>query len=119
MLRFLFLISVVLSAVFTLVGVVLSREWGWSEYASDELYLNYSRRFTSSATSFFLINTGEDNPEERLTWGDTDIYAFHCSPDGRTAAFISQDGQLYVINKGGIIYNKPVGLYDHLTVSNN
>lgn len=119
MLRFLLLVSVCLSALFTLVGAALSREWGWNEYASDELYLIYSRRYSASAPAFFLVNTRDGSPEEQLTWGDADIFAFHCSPDGRLAAFISGDGQLYVTDESGIIYSKPVDLYDRLTVSNN
>lgn len=116
MLRFLLLTSVVLSAVFTVIGALLSREWGWSEYASDELYVVYIQ----GENGYFIINTDGSGENVRLAWNNSLITALDCSPDGRRLAFLTNDARLHVLTYRGVDYERDI-LFDYrnINVANN
>lgn len=90
---------------FTLVGLLISREWGWSEYASDELYVVYHQG-AQRPTPFFLVNADGSGETWALTTNNEIIVNLDCSPDGRTLAFVTDLPHLYVINQTGIIFDR-------------
>ena len=91
-LRLLLRISLYLLIVFTLIGVLISREWGWNEYASDELYLVYSQ--ITDDLHYSIINTDGGENGEELTWQEGTITALDCSPDGRTLAVLIESAHI-------------------------
>lgn len=111
MLRVLVLAMVGLTAGFAVVAGLLSREWGWSEYASDELYVVYFQS-VDGEIQFFIINTNDTDQGEPLSFKEDEIRAVGCSPDGRVFAFYLSTGYVYVINSVGIIYDQPTGDFD-------
>lgn len=123
MLRFWLLVSVCLSALFTLVGAALSREWGWSEYASDELYVVYRQYEGMGISSLFLLDTNGSSEAERLALNNGETFgldSLDCSPDGQTLALLTENEHLYVITSAGIAYERVFNQhYEELRVANN
>lgn len=119
MLRFLLLVSVCLSALFTLVGAALSQESNWNESASDELYVVYWQG-TQTEKDYWLINIDGNSEAEKFEVQGEVITSFDCSPDGRTLALMTNVDELYVIDETGILYRQPVDLvYNFIQVVNN
>jgi len=120
MLRFLTALSLGLALVFTGIGLMLSRQWGWSEYASNQLYVIYGQLNNATVSPFFEVNAAGNSDPEPLMVRDGTLMALNCSPDGRTLAFLTVSGNLTVINQSGVIYNRALGQgYDALTTANN
>ena len=118
MLRFLISISLCLLIVFTGIGALLSRQWGWSEYASSELYLAYQD--VSQPASFFLTDANGSDQQWKLSSKAGTLAALNCSPDGRTLAFLTASGHLYVVSQAGLLYDRVLGQgYDAIAASND
>ncbi|MEO8392206.1 MAG: hypothetical protein ABI700_04360 [Chloroflexota bacterium] len=119
MLRFWITVSLLLTIIFTGIGLLLSRQWGWSEYASDELYVVYSA-LVDSDKLYFIVNANGSSKSETLKSTQGTITAVNCSPDGRTLAFLTDAMHLYVVTSTGLIYDKLINrIYANLTVANN
>jgi hypothetical protein len=110
-----------LTACFALIGVLLSHEWGWSEYASDELYVVFFNHPTlREVPQYYIVDTDGSSEGERLTWDSTVITAFDCSPDGRALAFLTDLAHLYVITSNGLLNHRIVDeVYIDLEIANN
>lgn len=111
MLRFLLLVSVCLSALFTLVGAALSREWGWNEYASDELYIVYTEWDETPLYKYFLLNINDSREEWKLIMNDSEMTSLNCSPDGELLTVLLDKRELYVLNRNGVLYNQTLNSY--------
>lgn len=98
MLRFLISTSLRLLIICAGIGLLICKQWGWPEYASPELYLIYDE-VTNSGAPFFLINTDGNSQEEKLSWKNETLNTLRCSPDGRTLAFLTDKGELYLITE--------------------
>ncbi|HVU13858.1 MAG TPA: hypothetical protein VHD90_21420, partial [Phototrophicaceae bacterium] len=118
MLRFLIFTSLRLLIAFTGISLLICKQWGWSEYASPELYVVYSQ----GENGDYLINMSGNDEPERLAPKIDSIFALACSPDGRRLAVLTTtlhhyDPHLYVISPSGIEYEKFFGenqLFDML-----
>jgi hypothetical protein len=124
MLRLLTAFVVVLTLVFAGIGLLFSRAWGWSEYASNELYVLYARSLDGVSKEvpppYLLVNTDGSGDQWQLGAQTNLLMTVSCSPDGRTLAYLTSDGQLTVANESGIVYQKNVGAgYDALDAANN
>lgn len=106
MLRFLTLLSLRAVLCLALVGVLLVRAWGWSEYASPELYVVYYQ-ILGSCNAYFLVNANGEHPSEALALPDDERAVLDCSPDGRTLAVLTER-QLVVVNAAGMMQQTPV-----------
>ncbi len=106
MLRFLILTSLRLLIAFTGIGLLISKAWGWPEYASPELYVVYTVLSVQPPNPFMLTNMAGSYEQSQLTWNKGIIIAAACSPDGRTFAFLTDTAHLYVINQSGIEYDQ-------------
>ncbi len=119
MLRFLIFPSLCLLILFSAIGLLFSRQWGWSEYASPELYLTYQEAL-NGAHPFFLVDAMGSGQRWKLSAGSGNLTALNCSPDGRTLAYLTDKGHLYVVNQAGIVYDRALGQgYDALAVAND
>src|SRR3954464_3937366 len=119
MLRLLIAVSLPLLIVFTGIGLLLSRQWGWSEYASDALYVVY---YTGSqgGIRYFIVNADGHGDSAPLTWNEETITALGCSPDGRTFAIFTHARHLYVLTSAGLAYDKQTTRpYDDVRVQND
>nr|AUN37649.1 hypothetical protein [uncultured bacterium] len=121
MLRVLSTVSLLLMVVFTGVGLAFSKAWGWSEYASDALYLIYAYpQADIFYPAYSIINTDGRGRPEKLIWKDEPIARIGCSPDGRTFAFLTAGRHLYVLTREGLSYDKLMDQpYDALDVMND
>ncbi|MBI1255997.1 MAG: hypothetical protein GC204_00870 [Chloroflexi bacterium] len=106
MLRFWVMVSLLLTTVFTGIGLLVSRAWGWSEYASDELYLVYSYLDYHYDIQYFIVNADGSDTPKKLTWNDGFILRMGCSPDGKTFAFATKAHHLYVLTNSGLSYDR-------------
>ncbi|MEO8392208.1 MAG: hypothetical protein ABI700_04370 [Chloroflexota bacterium] len=119
MLRFLTAVSALLLIVLTGIGLMLSRQWGWSEYTSPELYLLYAQDTDKTPDPFFVIDI-QSSAQSPLAPQDGALQAASCSPDGRTLAYLNVSGHLYVVNQAGEIYDRKLGPgYDAVDLANN
>nr|AUN37650.1 hypothetical protein [uncultured bacterium] len=107
MLRVLITAALVLMVVFTGIGLATSKAWGWSEYASDALYVVYAPVINNERVQFFVnLDTGV---EQQLVWNDKALHkVISCSPNGRTLAFLTDSSHLYVMTREGILYERPI-----------
>jgi hypothetical protein len=109
MLRFWITVSLLVTVVFTGIGLVVSREWGWSEYASDELYVVYvyvnGDQTPSTQRSYFLVNTDGEHTSEALTWRGGVIQYLNCSANGRVLALWTNTNHLATLTEAGILYD--------------
>jgi hypothetical protein len=120
MLRLANRLSLVLLVIMSGIGLLVSHSWGWSEYASPELYLLYAQLTDGAPSHFFLINTDGSNARWQLTPDEGALRTVSCSPDGRTLALLADNGHLSVINQSGSLYERKLGLgYDTLAAANN
>src|SRR5258707_7597405 len=104
MLRFWITVSLLLTVVFTGIGLMVSKAWGWSEYASPELYLVSA----SLPDNYFITNTDGSDKPEKLVWNRGTITTIGCSPNGNTFAFLTDRVHLYVLTSNGISYDKVI-----------
>lgn len=119
MLRLLVLASIGLTAGFAVVAGLLAHEWGWSEYASDELYVVYSQHSATTSLRYYVIRADGNNAGEVLQWDDEIIRAVACSPDGRTLTF-STWYDLYVMTDTGMSYSSQIDqTYNVINVAND
>lgn len=107
MLRLILPITICLSAGFILLGGLIAREWGWDEYASDELYVIYAQTI-NTARRYFIVSDSGGEAGTPLTWDDGAIIGVDCSPDGRLFAFFTSAAQLYVVDEQGIVYERAI-----------
>nr|AUN37651.1 hypothetical protein [uncultured bacterium] len=111
--------GLVLMALFTGIGLVVSKAWGWSEYASDDLYVVYASYM--GITSYFSVKVN-DAPDEGalLTWDKAEITALDCSPDGRRLAILTDTGHVGIVTAAGMVENTPEDQgYDQVSVAND
>ncbi|MEP7293920.1 MAG: hypothetical protein ABI835_19185, partial [Chloroflexota bacterium] len=96
MLRLLAPLSLGILTGFFVIGALIFRAWGWSEYASDELYLAYTLLTPEQPYPRILMNTADSHEQSQLTWNNGTIIALACSPDGHSLAFLTDTAHLYV-----------------------
>jgi hypothetical protein len=119
MLRFVTLFFVRLSILVAGAGLLVSHAWGWSEYASPELYVVYFQ-ISQRKIDYFIVNADGSSPGQRLIWGDGGIANVDCSPDGRTFAFLSADQHAYVTTSTGVVHDTPADpRYTTVNVAND
>src|SRR5664279_2822140 len=104
MLRFLGLFALRLLAALAVVCVLIAHQWGWSEYASPELYVVYYQ-FTNGQIQYYIANADGSSPGVKLSWQGGGISKLDCSPDGRTFAFLTDTRHLYQMTSAGIVYD--------------
>ncbi|MBI1255998.1 MAG: hypothetical protein GC204_00875 [Chloroflexi bacterium] len=103
MLRFWVMVSLLATALFAGIGLAVSKAWGWSEYASDELYVVYSSGIRDPRDySIVRVNPDDLEAREQLIWHDAKIMSLACSPDGRTLGFLTDGAQVVVMTSAGI-----------------
>ncbi len=90
------------------IGLLISRQWGWPEYASPELYLASQFWMGGVHVRYFISAADGSGETEELVSKAGAIYALNCSPDGRTLAFLTETAHLYVLNRTGILYDTPI-----------
>ena len=119
MLRFWLTILLLLTALFTGIGLAISKAWGWPEYASDELYVAYASYM--GITSYFTVKVDDVSDDgEQLTWDKGEITALDCSPDGRTLAILTDTGHVGIVTTAGMVENTPEDQgYDQVSVAND
>ena len=106
MLRFVTLVFLRLLIIVTGIGLLVSRAWGWSEYASPELYVVYFQ-LIQGKTQYFIVNSDGSSAGQPLNWNDGGITSLDCSPDGRTFAFLTNSGHVYVMTASGLVHDSP------------
>jgi hypothetical protein len=117
MLRFLISVLFRLLTAFMVVALLLFHEWGWNEYASPELYVIYFQ-FTPGGVQYFIAST--EGERARLAWEGKAPAKLDCSPDGRTLAFLSESGHLYVVTREGLRYDRAQPkMYTTVSVAND
>ncbi len=89
------------------LGLLIARAWGWSEYASPDLYLIYYQ-LANPSVHYFVVNADGSDSGDLLRWDGSPITKLDCSPDGRRFAFLTNDGQLIALDRGGIVSQQPV-----------
>jgi hypothetical protein len=118
MLRFLTLLSLRLLAVLAAAGLLIAQSWGWSEYASPELYLIHWAQVGPQGQ--WLIVPASGGTSQPLTFEDRPIRALDCSPDGRTLALLTSRGEIHVMTGTGTTYERRVEAgYSLLTLAND
>lgn len=119
MLRFSITFSLCLLTIFSVIGTLIFHPWGWSEYASDALYVIYYQ-MKPAPYPFFIVNTdGRSEPSE-LREENAALTSLDCSSDGRTLAYVTDTAHLYVANQDGILYDRELDQsYTTLSVANN
>ncbi|MBI1255996.1 MAG: hypothetical protein GC204_00865 [Chloroflexi bacterium] len=119
MLRFVSLLIVRMLIFLSGVGLLVSHAWGWNEYASAELYVVYFQ-LIEGKPHYFIVSADGSSASESLNWDEGGIAALDCSPDGRTFAFLSGSRHVYVINRGGLVHDRPAdALYTTINVAND
>ena len=113
MLRFWIVVSLVTTVVFTGIGLLVSRQWGWSEYASDKSYLVYTQ--VRNATNLYFVMNVNSGDAEKLLDDDKELNEVDCSPDGRIFAYLTNGISLHVLNENGVVYNQT--LKDHWNIT--
>lgn len=106
MLRFLALLTLRAALCLALLGVLIVRAWGWSEYASPQLYVVYYQ-LLNNRNAYFLVDANGERPGEALVLPDGGRATLDCSPDGRTLAVLTEN-QLVVMNAAGVVQQTPV-----------
>ena len=120
MFRFAFILLLCLLIAFTGVGLTTSREWGWPEYASDELYVVYYTREWNDNLDFHMVNINGSGESKILTWNREAVTQIDCSPDGRTLAILTGTAHLHVTSSVAEMYDRAVDKsYKRLSVANN
>ncbi|MFN8448104.1 MAG: hypothetical protein U0521_05825 [Anaerolineae bacterium] len=85
MLRLIVPITICLSAGFILLGGMIARQWGWDEYASDDLYVIYAQTI-NTARRYFIVSDSGGEVGTPLTWTTARLSAWTarqtvgCSP---------------------------------------
>ncbi len=105
-------ISLFLLVVFTGIGPLVSHEWSWTEYTSDELYIIDRQEVDQYPGTFYVISADGSGREWKLAWNDGALTTVNCSPDGRILAFVTDSSRLYVIDRSGVIFERPVDRTD-------
>jgi hypothetical protein len=119
MLRLLTYLALVCCILLTAIGAAFSRAWGWSEYTSDELYVVYQQQ-GEGLPQFFMVDADADSPPVSLHWQEGNLTVLACSPDGQTLALLGASGQLAVLNRAGVLYQRALGSgYDGVYAANN
>jgi hypothetical protein len=119
MLRLFMCFTLCLLLLFMGMGLLISHEWGWSEYTTDALYAVYQQQVGESP-QFFLVDADGNSEPVSLRWREGNLTAISCSPDGRTLAFLGDAVQLYVINRSGVLYDWVLGSgYDGIYTANS
>jgi hypothetical protein len=120
MLRVWVIFALLLTAIFMGIGLVVSKPWGWSEHASDALYLVYWQAKPQPPYPYFMVNTADGAERWELTDKSETIIRLNCSPDGRVMAILTDLANLYVFNDAGVIYKRALRQsYWRLNVANN
>lgn len=118
MLRFLTLLSLRCLAGLSIVGVLIAHQWGWSEYASPELYVVYYQ-LPGGQPAYFIVNDDGGSSGQPLNWPQG-IHQMDCSPDGRVMAFLDDNHHLYVMNAKGALYDRVADrAYSAVSVAND
>ncbi|MCC6805416.1 MAG: hypothetical protein IT319_21230 [Anaerolineae bacterium] len=107
MLRLILPITFCLFAVLTALGGVIAREWGWNEYASDDLYVVYAQTI-NTVRRYFIVSEAGGDAGALLTWENDSIIDVDCSPNGRLFAFFTSAARLYVVDAQGVVYNQVI-----------
>src|SRR5579871_3402962 len=119
MLRFLIISALCLTIVFSGISLLISKVWGWSEYASPELYVVYQQWIGMPPFPYFLVDADGSGQKWKLTMENEQPKDLNCSPDGRTLAFLLKK-HLYVVNSSGIIYDQELKTgYEVVGVNNS
>jgi hypothetical protein len=119
MLRFILLIFVRVLILIVGVGLLISRAWGWSEYASPASYVVYFQ-LSQGKPQYLVVDADGSSPGEQLNSDDGAITSLDCSPDGRTIAFLS-GGHVYTMTEAGLVRDsRPVDpRYTTVNVAND
>src|SRR4051794_40401571 len=105
MLRFWITVSLLLVMVFMGFGLVVSKAWGWSEYASDELYVIYYQTTVDGRSPLFLVNGNGTGEQWKLDTEAETLRQLNCSPDGQTLVFDTDQREFYTVRSTGIVYH--------------
>nr|AUN37653.1 hypothetical protein [uncultured bacterium] len=120
MLRVWVMVSLLMTLVFTGIGLATSKAWGWSEYASDELYLVYMpEKIGDSPYSYFIANADGSGEHWKLAAATGTLTKVNCSPDGRTVTFVTDAPHLYIVNRSGIVFDRVLGQASTEIISSN
>lgn len=106
MLRFLTLLSLRIAVCLVLLGVLIARAWGWSEYASPALYVVYYQ-ILNNHNAYFVVNVDGEGGGEALVNVDGGRSTVDCSPNGRAFAMLT-NRQLIVASATGEIERTPI-----------
>jgi Tol biopolymer transport system component len=118
MLRFVLHMGFWLTAGLAVIGALISRQWGWPEYASDELYVVYGQ-VNDTDTQYFIIDINGDK-NIRLHSNNGAVTAVACSPDGRRFAFLTDTAHLYSLNYDGLEYEVNIPPhYQSISIANS
>ncbi len=119
MLRLFTTVAPLLTLMFTGMGLLIARGWGWSEYASPDLYVVYYQG-AGAAKLFFIVNADGAQEGKSLALSGDSIRTLDCSPDGRTLALVTNGAHLMVLNQAGVVYDRALDqTYDDARVANN
>ena len=119
MVRFVSLMIVRMLIFLSGVGLLVSHAWGWNEYASAELYVVYFQ-LIEGKPHYFIVSTDGSSASEPLNWNEGGIATLDCSPDGRTFAFLSGSSHAYVLNRAGLVDDRPADArYTTINVAND
>ena len=101
------------------LGLLIARAWGWSEYASRDLYVVYYQ-IAAPQTRYFVVRADGSGAGGQLTWPGDMVYQVACSPDGRALAVLTLDGHLLVLTSAGVVSNRVENpIYSTLSVGND
>ena len=101
-----------------LFGVLIAREWGWSEYAAPELYLIHWQQVGPRGE--WRIISASDGANTSLAMDTGRILALDCSPDGQSLAVLDNQHLLRVMTAAGVSDDHAIDpAYDALTVAND
>ncbi len=117
MLRYLAWLSLRCFVVLALFAVLISRAWGWSEYASPALYVVYYQ-LINHRNAYFLINADGKSPGEALVTLEGTRTTVDCSPDGRNFAMLTAQ-RLVVVTEAGVTESATDREYTTVNVAND
>jgi hypothetical protein len=101
------------------ISLGIARAWGWSEYASPELYVVYYQ-ISNPHNQFFVVDASGSGLNAELAGSGGTIAQVDCSPDGRYFAFLTDTHHLYVLNSAGTVSDRAEDpAYTTLSVAND
>jgi len=87
MLRLLTAFSLVIWTAFVGIGLLISQQWGWSEYASPQLYVVYYQTSPQRPYHFYMVDASGSGDQWAFRAKSGTLSSLNCAPDGRTLAY--------------------------------